>query len=72
MLKKISFASTIREAGKETRGMPEANLRRLLDFLLEEAKHLGPRYVIDGKMAIPPSVVDVESSPGDRSTRYPN
>jgi hypothetical protein len=51
--------------------MAEANLRRLLDFLLEEAKHLGPRYVVDGKMAIP-GVLEVESSPGNRSTRYPN
>jgi hypothetical protein len=52
--------------------MAEDYLRRLLDFLLEEAKHLGPRYLVDGKMAIPASVLDVESSPGNPSTRYPN
>jgi hypothetical protein len=52
--------------------MAEANLRRLLDFLLEEAKQLGPRYVVDGKMAIPTCTLDVESSPGNRATRYPN
>ena len=44
-------------------------LRKLLDWLLEEAKHLGPRYVVDGKMAIPSSVVEIET-PGNRSTRY--
>jgi hypothetical protein len=52
--------------------MAEDHLRRLLDYLLEEAKHFRPHCVVNGKMAIPASVIDVESSPGNRSTRYPN
>jgi hypothetical protein len=70
ILKEIFFLR-LRDIDKETKGMAEDYLRRLLDWLLDEAKHLGPRYVVDGKMAIPNNVFEVDG-PGDRSTRYPN
>jgi hypothetical protein len=56
----------------ETEGMAEADLRRLLDYLLEEARQLGPRHVVDGKMTIPSIwlVGDTDSSEKKRSTRY--
>jgi hypothetical protein len=52
--------------------MAEADLRRLLDYLLEEARQLGPRYVVDGKMAVASSwvVSDNDGSEKKRSKRY--
>jgi hypothetical protein len=51
--------------------MAEADLRRLLDYLLAEARELGPRHVVNGKMTIPSSwfVGDADSKK-TRSTRY--
>ena len=50
--------------------MAEDNLRRLLDYLLEEAKQRGPRHVVGGKMTIPNSLE--MDSPGIRiQRRYP-
>jgi hypothetical protein len=52
--------------------MAEADLRRLLDYLLEEARQLGPRHVVDGKMTIPSIglVGDTDSSEKKRTMRY--
>lgn len=50
--------------------MAEDHLRRLLDYLLEEAKHFRPQYVVNGKMAIPNSAPDFETGERNRSTRY--
>jgi hypothetical protein len=50
--------------------MAEADLRRLLDYLLEEARQLGPRYVVDGKMAVASSYVTDNDGSENRTRRY--
>jgi hypothetical protein len=51
--------------------MAETDLRRLLDYLLEETRQLGPRYLVDGKMTIPSSLIEGDA-PRTRTTRYLN